>query len=202
MKPIFNCMVTWIFKTVVSGRHSWVPQLATHSPHVTVWFGFTGSFILESFFFDEPVSDKKTCVVTAERYLTLLRDHVVPALQERHALPVVIFMQDGAPPHIAQDSKRFLLESFTEDRVISCGYKILWPSRSPDLNPAGFWLWGYLKFRVYRGYPTTLVELKNAIHLTVAAIHGDMLHSAVMGLVTRLTCLLSCGGDNIEYLLL
>ena len=70
-------------------------------------------------------------------------------MQERHALPVVTFMQDDAPPHIARDVKTFLFEFFTEDRVINCGYKIHWPSRSPDLIPADFWLWGYFKSRVY-----------------------------------------------------
>lgn len=174
-----------------------------HSPHITVWCGFTASFILGPFFFEEhcPVSGWKTCTVNAERYLTLLRDHVVPALQERHALPVVTFMQDGAPPHIARDVKMFLLATFTEDRVISRGCKFQWPSRSPDLTPADFWLWGYLKSRVYRNSPNTLVELKTAIRRTVAAIDSDMLHSAVMGVVTRLTCLLPCGGGNVEHLL-
>lgn len=175
-----------------------------HSPHITVWCGFTASFILGPFFFEEhcPVSGFKTCTVTAKRYLTLLRDHVVPALQERHVLPVVTFMQDGAPPHFARDAKRFLLATFTEDRVISRGCKFQWPSRSPDLNPADFWLWGYLKSRVYRNSPNTLVELKTALRRTVTAIDSDMLHSAVMGVVTRLTCLLPCGGGNVEHLLL
>ncbi|KFM65430.1 Hypothetical protein in type-1 retrotransposable element R1DM, partial [Stegodyphus mimosarum] len=106
------------------------------------------------------------------------------------------------PPYIARDVKTFLLESLTENQVISLGCKIQWPSRSPDLTPTDFWLWGYLKSRAYRGYPSTLVELKNAIRLTVAAIDGDMLYSAVMGVVTSLTCLLPCGGGNAEHLLL
>ncbi|KFM64536.1 hypothetical protein X975_10113, partial [Stegodyphus mimosarum] len=170
-----------------------------HSPHVTVWCGFTASFILGPFFFEEPcpVSSVKTCTVTAGRYLTILRDHVVPALQERHALPVVTFMQDGAPPHIARNVKTLLLESCTEDQVISRGCKIQWPLRSADLTPADFWLWGYLRSRVYQGFSTTLVKLKNAIRLTFAAMDGDFLHSAVMGVVTRLTCLLLCGGSEI-----
>ncbi|GBM83723.1 hypothetical protein AVEN_261310-1 [Araneus ventricosus] len=61
-----------------------------HSPHVTVWCGFTASFILSLFFFEErcPVSGWNTCTVTEELYVTLLRNHVVPALQERDALTV------------------------------------------------------------------------------------------------------------------
>ena len=48
----------------------------------------------------------------------------------------------------------------------------------------------------------TGVELKNAIQLTVAAIDGDMVHSTVMDVVTRLTSLLSFGGCNVEHLLI
>ena len=79
-----------------------------HSPHVTVWYGFIGSFILGLFFFEEPrpVSGRKTCTVTTERYPMLLRDHVVHALQERHALSVVFFMQDGARPTLRATSRR------------------------------------------------------------------------------------------------
>ena len=51
------------------------------------------------FCFEEPcpVSGRNPYAVTLKRYLMLLHDHVVPALQERHALSVVTFMQDGAP---------------------------------------------------------------------------------------------------------
>lgn len=175
-----------------------------HSPRVTVWCGFTAAFILGPFFFEEscPASGWKTCTVTAERYLTLLRNQVVPALQERHALPSVTFMQDGAPAHFAREVKAFLLDTFTEDRVISRGCKFEWPPRSPDLTPADFWLWGYLKSRVYRCSPATLAELKDAIRLTVGGIDADMLYSAVTGVLTRLTCLIPCGGGHVEHILL
>ena len=35
-----------------------------------------------------------------------------------------------------------------------------WPPRSPDLNPCDFYLWGYLKSRVYNPLLNTLDELK------------------------------------------
>ncbi|KAJ4437726.1 hypothetical protein ANN_17871 [Periplaneta americana] len=38
-----------------------------------------------------------------------------------------------------------------------------WPSRSPDLNPCDFWLWGYLKDRVYQGNIRSLADLKASI---------------------------------------
>ncbi|GFX57602.1 transposable element Tcb2 transposase [Trichonephila clavipes] len=73
--------------------------------------------------------------------------------------------------------------------------------RSPDLTPADFWLWGYLKSRVYLSGPSSLLELKDAIRREVSSIHPDMLHSAVAGFVTRLECLLPCGGGHVEHIL-
>ncbi|GFX65217.1 uncharacterized protein TNCV_4821081 [Trichonephila clavipes] len=64
--------------------------------------------------------------------------------------------------------------------------------RSPDLTPADFWLWGYLKSRVYLSGPSSVSELKDAIRREVSSIHLDMLHSAVAGFVTRLDLSLVC----------
>ncbi|GFX78631.1 uncharacterized protein TNCV_30711 [Trichonephila clavipes] len=79
--------------------------------------------------------------------------------------------------------------------------KVPMAPRSPDLTPADFWLWGYLKSRVYPSGPSSLLELKDAIRREVSSIHPDMLHSAVAGFVTRLECLLPCGGGHVEHIL-
>ena len=46
-------------------------------------------------------------------------------------------MQDGATPHTANNTKEFLKANFGE-RVISIGFPIWWPARSPDLNPCDY----------------------------------------------------------------
>ncbi|GFS68709.1 uncharacterized protein TNCV_1959131 [Trichonephila clavipes] len=155
-------------------------QKPLHSPIVTAWCGFTGSFIIGPFFFETqfPVNGWITETVNAQRYLTLLRETVVPCLIQRGQISNVTFMQDGATSHTANP-----------------------PPRSPDLTPVDFWLWGYLKSRVYLSGPSSLSELKDAIHREVSSIHPDMLHSAVAGFVTRLECLLPCGGGHVEHIL-
>ncbi|GFX75323.1 uncharacterized protein TNCV_3043451 [Trichonephila clavipes] len=110
-------------------------------------------------------------------------------------------MQDGATSHTANPIKAFLIQTFGEDRIVSRHCRYPWPPRSPDLTPADFWLWGYLKSRVYLSGPSSLSELKDAIHREVSSIHPDMLHSAVAGFVTRLECLLPCGGGHVEHIL-
>ncbi|GFY27738.1 uncharacterized protein TNCV_242041 [Trichonephila clavipes] len=58
-------------------------------------------------------------------------------------------MQDGATSHTANPVKAFLIQTFGEDRIVSRRCRYPWSPRSPDLTPEHFWLWGYLKSRVY-----------------------------------------------------
>ncbi|GBL75326.1 hypothetical protein AVEN_194538-1 [Araneus ventricosus] len=67
----------------------------------------------------------KTCSATADQYLTLLREQVVPTFQEKDMLSAAIFMKDGARHQIASSIKGFLLDTFGEDRVISRGYNTM-----------------------------------------------------------------------------
>ena len=49
--------------------------------------------------------------------------------------------------------------------------------------------------------PATLKELKDAIQLAFSGIEAEILHAAVIGVVTLHTCLLPCGGSHVEHLL-
>ncbi|GFU35803.1 uncharacterized protein TNCV_1083631 [Trichonephila clavipes] len=151
-------------------------QKPLHSPKVTAWCGFTGSFIIGPFFFETqcPVNGWITETVNAQHYLMLLRETVVPCVFQRDV---------------------------REDRIVSRRRRYPWLPRSPDLTPVDFWLWGYLKSHMYLSGPSSLSELKDAIRREVSSIHPDMLHSAVAGFVTRLECLLPCGGGHLEHIL-
>ena len=67
---------------------------------MTVWAGIGHHGIVGPFFF--------TQTVNSERYLALLRDHVMPALNELPNRRNVIFMQDGAPAHFSTDVRNYL----------------------------------------------------------------------------------------------
>ena len=43
------------------------------------------------------------------------------------------------------------------------GGPLEWPARSPDLTPMDFWLWGYLKEKVYAHNPKTVDQLQVVI---------------------------------------
>jgi len=61
-------------------------------------------------------------------------------------LSIGYFQQDGATSHTSHASMTEI-QSFFGDRLISKG---LWPHRSLDLTPPDYFLWGYLKGRVYQ----------------------------------------------------
>ncbi|GFW04915.1 uncharacterized protein TNCV_4881501 [Trichonephila clavipes] len=88
-------------------------------------------------------------------------------------------MQDGAPPHITRCVKDVRKHHFTEERVISRQFLHLRLSRSPDLNPCDFWLWGHLRQLVSCDQPRTLPDLKDSISRHVLNMSQNTLRSTV-----------------------
>ena len=86
----------------------------------------------------------------------MLTDYAIPGLQK----------QDGAPPHIGSSVKCLLSQQFG-DRVISRHLTFPWPESSFYLTPMDFWLWKYVKSKVYQFYPQTVSNLKDAIRTAI-----------------------------------
>ncbi|GFU35794.1 uncharacterized protein TNCV_1083571 [Trichonephila clavipes] len=95
---------------------------------VTVWCGITATFVLGPFFFEETTpTGPATCSVTGSRYAAMLKNYVLPELRRRNALNDIVWMQDGAPPHIARSVKRLL----DQHLVITSSHAIIlfpWPA--------------------------------------------------------------------------
>ncbi|GBL90752.1 hypothetical protein AVEN_215499-1 [Araneus ventricosus] len=138
--------------------------LPLHSRKITMWSGFTTAFIVGAFFFEEiRPAGPVTCAINGTRYESFLRNQFIPALQQRGRVDSTIFMEYGAPPHIATPLKQLLNLNFGNDRIISRHFPTACQPLLPDLNPCDFWLWGYLNAAVY-GHPiATLAELKTHI---------------------------------------
>jgi hypothetical protein len=80
---------------------------------------------------------------------------------------------------------RVLNEMFPT-HVISQSGNTEWPARSPDLNACDFFLWGYLKSKVYDKKPRTTEDLKQNIREEVAAIPPTMLQQVMQNFQKRL----------------
>lgn len=185
-----------------TARPTVVHEESLHADYITVWCGFNADFILGPFFFEETTSQgPKRCSITGTRYCDLLQQKVIPALQDRQHLQTTVFMQDGAPPHIARPVTALLRDHFGDDRIISRSFPTTWPPRSPDLNPCDFWLWGFLKDRVYGRSIRTVADLKASITRHVAAIDRETLRATIEHAITRFEHVLDVNGMHIEHVL-
>lgn len=179
-------------------NHHAVAPVPLFDAKVTAWCGITATFVLGPFFFEETTpTGPATCSVTGLRYAAMLKNYVLPELRRLNALNDIVWMQDGAPPHIARSVKRLLDQHFG-DRIISRYYPFPWPARSPDLTPMDFWFWGYLKSRVYLCNPQTLSDLKDSIRREIGNIPRAMLRAATLSTVSRMQCVIACDGTHVE----
>jgi hypothetical protein len=140
------------------------------SPKVNVFCALSVRQVYGPFFFPE-----KT--VNGIMYLRMLQNWLFPQLQDELQN---IFQQDGAPPHFLNGVREWL-NNFVPYRWIGRHGPndlvfLRWPPRSPDLTPCDFFLWRYVKDRVYvPPLPTNLPELRCRIVAAVATITPDML---------------------------
>jgi inhibitor of nuclear factor kappa-B kinase subunit alpha len=164
-----------------------------HSPKLSVWMGFTSHFRLLPFFF--------TDTINGAAYLDMLKTHVRPQLAKKRKLSTTIFMQDGAPSHIAKDVKQFLLQTFGESRVISRHFPHFWPAYSPDVNPLDFFFWGYVRHEVSNaGVAENLDILKERITAVIDGLPQQQLQNAVYNVLDRCILLVQQEGKHIQHL--
>jgi hypothetical protein len=149
-----------------------------------VWCGVASFGVIGPYFFEDEAGRGVT--VNSSRYTEMLRTFLEPELQrlgvETHTL---WFQQEGVTPHTVRTAMRVLNEMFP-GRVISRRENIEWPARSPDLNACDFFLWGYLKSKVYEKKPRITVDLKQNIRDEVAAISPTMLQRVMQNFQKRL----------------
>ena len=72
-----------------------------------------------------------------------------------------------------------------------------WPPRSPDLSICDFFLWGYLKEKVFRSRPHNLEELKMRIREEIAAIPLEMCRRAAENFRHRLQQCIATDGHHL-----
>ena len=93
------------------------------------------------------------------------------------------FQQDGATCHTTRLNMEILRQTFP-GRLISRFGDVEWPARSPDFSPLDYFLWGYLKGKVYHK-PTNITQLKAAIEEEIESIGQEMLTRATNNLCRR-----------------
>lgn len=165
-----------------------------HSPKVTVWCAVGKVGVIGPYFFEE---NDAAVTVTADRYIAMLNTFFIPELRNRGIdFQNVLFQQDGATAHTARATMAVLRNLFP-GRIVSRFGDIPWPPRSPDLSSCDFFLWGFLKSRVYDNKPGTLEDLKIAIRHHVTNIDVDMLQRIEASYRQRLQQCIAQNGHHL-----
>jgi len=109
------------------------------------------------------------------------------------------FQQDGATPHSPNESLAWLQQRFL-DRLISRRCDQQWSPYSPDLNPPDFYMWGYLKDRVYGNNPQTIPDLKAAITAAIRPIPREECGRVIENFARRIQMCLQRRGAHLEHI--
>jgi len=107
----------------------------------------------------------------------IISDYLLPEI-EAHDLDEIWFQQDGTISHTARETMELLREQFGEQLILR--FKPAnWPPRSCDITPLDFFLWGYVKSKVYMNKPATIEELKANITRVIRQIPLKMLERVI-----------------------
>ncbi|GBN25864.1 hypothetical protein AVEN_163639-1 [Araneus ventricosus] len=89
------------------------------------------------------------------------------------------------------------METF-QNQVIGYGGFVEWPSRSPDLVPLDFLLWGHIKGQAYATPPPTLQDLRRRITDACASVPPAMLHNVRREIQSRVQMCIVANGEHFE----
>lgn len=130
--------------------------------------------------------------MNSAQYKEVIRDCLVPTLNEWFPSGDGIFMHDGAPCH---RSKTVSAELASLDIPV-----LQWPGNSPDMNPIES-LWNVLKTKVKARKPTTKAQL---IEHTLSIWREDeelaiLCRTLVEGMPRRIEALIAAKGGHTKY---
>ena len=150
---------------------------------VMVWAGFCWGGTTDIVFVDGRLN--------SVGYRQLLSDHLLPKANEI-AGQNWIFQQDNAGIHTAK-----IIKSWFADNQMTV---MVWPARSPDLNPIEN-LWGILLRRVYRDGRQfdTVEELRETIREEWSKIEADQLHNLINSMPNRVCQVIEKMGGPTKY---
>ena len=150
-----------------------IHQRPLHSDRVKVWCAVAPCGIIGPYFFEE---NGVTETVNSARYIEMITNFLRPELRRRRInCANVWFQQDGATAHTANELMTIARNMFPGHLISRFG-DVPWPPRSPDLSTCDFFfLWGYLKWRVYAHKTRTLNDLKEVIRQEIRPIGRQLL---------------------------
>ena len=178
-----------------------IQEKPLHVEKCTAWCAISTHGIIGPYWFED-FETGEAAVVNQERYRQVLTKFWTALLRRvgESKRKRQWFQQDGATPHTAKQTLQWLKKRFYS-RVISLKTDQPWPPHSPDLNPPDFFLWGFLKDRVYATKPRSIEELKLNITKEIKEISRDTCKRVIQNFAVRIH---ECGnlqGGHLEHIL-
>ena len=172
-----------------------VIETSLHPEKIGVWVGITRKKIYGPIFF--------TDTVTSKEYIKII-DQFIETIDEEILIDGY-FQQDAAPAHTSRETA-YHSRTYFHDRIIGKSNKYLeteidYPPRSPHLTSPDFFLWGYLKYKVYLNNPKSIDELKTNIETEIKNITPKMLENVSNNMLKRVKLCIENGGKHFEQLL-
>ena len=167
---------------------------------VTVLCAIGCNGIIRPYWFED--DNGRPVTVNIERYVEMIQRKFIPALRRKHGIDMntVIYQQDGATLDTSNVSLEYLRRYFSGDRLILHRTDNPWPAHSPDLSPPDFFLWGYLKERVYYNNLQTKDALKENIRREIR-IPGEMFDRVINNFNVRVATVIQRQGAWIEHVI-
>jgi len=165
----------------------------TYNPKITVWCAVWSRGIIGTYFFED--EDRKTITVTSQHYTEMISEFLSLNLPSNNG--TLWLQQDGAMAHMAVISIAALCRLFLQ-QVISHFSDVPWPPRLLDLTAPDFFLWGYLKSKVYSTCPTELHAVKENIREEIAKLSEETLQAVMCTFVTCVHLCIEEGGGHLK----
>lgn len=188
------------------------PSSFQHEFSFNIWLGVLHNTICGPYFLPHRLNSV-LFLQFLENDLHELMDNVLDDLP-LHLRDNQWIQMDGAPAHYGRQVRQWLDENyvdrwigrlpprFIEDRVPGVG-PVAWPPRSPDLNPLDYFVWGFLKEKIYGTPVTTRDELRNRIeeHCDILREEHVMIRASINNIIKRCQKCIDAGGLHFEQLL-
>lgn len=173
----------------------WLREVEHQRPwSVNIWCGIMGGKLVGPYCF-AGILNGQTYANFLEHELLFLLENL--SLEERR---IMWFQHDGCPAHFSRTAREVLDRKY-HGRWIGRGSTINWPARSPDLTPPDFFLWGFLKEKVYREMPTTRENMIERITNACRDIDEDILVRCQESFARRINKCIEVGGHHFEHLM-
>jgi hypothetical protein len=178
------------FRYWSSSNPSFYAEEPLHSPRVTVWAAIGCQGVIGPVFVDGNI--------TGASYLALLQQQFLPVAQEFPKFNDLVFMQDGAPPHWSRAVRNWLSVTLPNRWMGRGSPNLPWPPYSPDLTPMDFFLWGWVKHRVFRTPVADLVDLRGRIQQAFIELPMEMVIRSIESYPRRLIRCIDANGRSVE----